>query len=473
MWSLCNPILSFIAALTLLACSSGPAPAVSSEEALGAQEHPKLVQQYGGEYRDPKVQRFVEGIGRRLAAAAGADVRWSFTVLDSDVVNAFALPGGYVHLTRGLMALAKDEAEVASVMAHEMGHVLRQHSTSRMNRSTIAGLLAAGVGMVLGSPEIAQVLGLGSNLYIASYSRGQETEADEVGVQLLQAAGYDPFAMATFLETMRRYSQYEALKSGKKKSEGFDFFATHPQTEDRVQHAADLARAAPRGGGRPVEPYMTAMNGTIWGDSPENGFVRSNAFVHPKLGIGFSVPEGFSLLNGAEQVMAKGPGGAVMVFDGGRAPGVRDPADVLAQSLQGARTQGVQRLDINGLPAATAVTQAETEQGQVDARLVTVSVGGDAVYRFTFLAPPGSLRRYDPAFRQTTMSFHRLSQNEAASYRPERIQTLPVRPGDTAEQFVARMADKPHAEELFRIINDIPPGTPVQARPMVKVIADR
>ncbi len=466
-----NPILGLMTALMLVACS-GPAPAQSGEEALGAQEHPKLVQQYGGEYRDPKVQALVQNIGRRLSSVARGDVRWTYTVLDSDVVNAFALPGGYVNVTRGLLALAKDEAEVAGVMAHEMGHVLHHHSTSRMNRSTIAGLLAAGVGAVLGSPEIAQVLGLGSNLYIASYSRGQETQADEAGVELLQAAGYDPMAMATFLETMNRYAQYEALRSGKKKSEGFDFFASHPQTEDRVAHAAELARRLSPGGARPVEPYMTAINGAIWGDSPENGFVRGNSFVHPKLGIGFTVPQGYSLLNGAEQVAAKGPEGVVMVFDGGRAPGVRDPAEFLGQALQGSRAQEVQSLDINGLPAATAVTQAETEQGQVDARLVAVSVGGDTLYRFTFLAPAGSLRRYDPAFRQTAMSFHRLSQSEAAGYRPERIRTLPVRPGDTVEGFVARMANEPHAEELFRIINDLPPGTPVQARPMVKVIAE-
>jgi len=466
-----NTILGFVAALTL-ATWSGPAPTQSREEALGAQEHPKLVQQYGGEYRDQKVNALVQTIGRRLAQAAGADVRWTFTVLDSDVVNAFALPGGYVNLTRGLLALAKDEAEVAGVMAHEMGHVLERHSTSRVNRSTIAGLLAMGVGAVLGSPEIAQVLGLGSNLYIASYSRGQETEADEVGVKLLQAAGYDPMAMATFLETMNRYAQYEAAKSGKKKSEGFDFFASHPQTENRVAHAAELARKLPPGGTRPVEPYMNAVNGMIWGDSPENGFVRGNSFVHPKLGIGFTVPQGFSLLNGAAQVAAKGPGGAIMLFDGGRAPGVRDPADFLARALQGSRTQGVQRMDINGLPAATAVTQAETEQGQVDARLVAVSVGGDTLYKFTFLAPPGSLRRYDPAFEQTAMSFHRLSQREAQSYRPERIRTLPVRPGDSVEGFVARMAGEPNAEDLFRILNDLPPGTPVQARQVVKVIAE-
>lgn len=463
-----NRIVSFLAAASLFAWS-GPAPAQSQEEALGAQEHPKLVRQYGGEYRDSRLDAFVQSIGRRLALAAGTNVPWSFTVLDSDVVNAFALPGGYVHLTRGLMALAKDEAEVAGVMAHEMGHVLEHHSSERMNRSTLAELLAMGVGAVLGSPEIAQVLGMGSNLYIASYSRGQETEADEVGVRLLQAAGYDPMAMASFLETMNRYSQYEALKSGKKKSEGFDMMASHPQTEDRVQHAADLARKAPRGA-RPVEPYMAAMENTIWGDSPENGFVRGNAFVHPGLGIGFTVPPGFSLLNGAEQVAAKGPDGAVMLFDGGRSPAARDPASFLAQALQGSRAQAVQRLDINGLPAATAVTRAETEQGPVDARLVVVSVGSDTLYKFTFVAPPGNLQRLDPAFEQTARSFHRLSQREAAGYRPERIRTLPVRPGDTVEGFVARMPGQPYAEELFRILNDLPPGTPVQARPVVKVI---
>ncbi|XKH34196.1 M48 family metalloprotease [Azospirillum doebereinerae] len=166
-------------------------------------------------------------------------------MLDSEVVNAFALPGGYVYVTRGLLALAKDEAEVAGVLAHEIGHVTARHSSRRQTRQTITDLLAAGVGLVLGDETLGQLAGLGGTALTAGYSREQELEADQLGVTTLERAGYDPFAMATFLETLRRDTQYDGLRAGKRGDDGFDFFASHPQTEDRVRRAADLARARP------------------------------------------------------------------------------------------------------------------------------------------------------------------------------------------------------------------------------------
>jgi len=442
-----------------------------SEEALGAQEHPKIVAQYGGEYRDARVQDFVQGIGRRLIQAAGAtDRNWTFTVLDSDVVNAFALPGGFVYITRGLLALPKDEAEVAGVMAHEIGHVLARHSRQRMNRGAITSLLAAGLGAVLGSPEIAQALNLGGTALLAKYSRDQELESDRIGADLLSKAGYDPFAMATFLQTMLRYSQYEGMRKGKEMEGGYDFFATHPPTGDRVDRAAELARNHPPGGARPADTYAAAVDGMIYGDSPDNGFVRGQEFIHPKMGFRFTVPRGYSLLNGAQQVVAQGPGGVMMAFDAGPSQGVRDPAAYLTQVWgRQARLQGVRAITVNGLPAATAVTQGETEQGRVDVRLVAIR-DGDTMYRFTFLSPPGALERHDRAFEQTALSFRRLSPGEAGRLQPRRIRMETVRPGQEAADFINRMPDEPYAEELFRIINDIPPGTPLQPGWMVKVI---
>ncbi|HEY0834634.1 MAG TPA: M48 family metalloprotease [Azospirillum sp.] len=442
-----------------------------SEEALGAQEHPKIVAQYGGEYRDARVQDFVQRVGGRLVQAAGAtDRNWTFTVLDSDVVNAFALPGGYVYITRGLLALPKDEAELAGVMAHEIGHVLARHSRQRMNRGAITSLLAAGIGLFLGSPEIAQALNLGGGALLAKYSRDQELESDRIGAELLAKAGYDPFAMATFLQSMLRYSQYEALRKGKEAEDGFDFFATHPPTADRVDRAADLAREYPPGGTRPADTYFAAVSGMIYGDSPDNGFVRGAEFIHPKMGFRFTVPRGFSLLNGADQVLAQGPDGAMMAFDAGASQGVRDPTAYLTQVWgREARLQGVRAITIGGLPAATAVTQGETEQGRVDVRLVAIR-DGDTMYRFTFLSPPGALDRYDPAFEQTAASFRRLAPGEAGRLQPRRIRVETVRPGQDVQDFVSRMPDQPYAEELFRIINDIPPGTPMQPGWQVKVI---
>ena len=277
--------------------------------------------------------------------------------------------------------------------------------------------------------------------------------------------------MATFLETLRRDSQYAGLRSGNRGGGGFDFFASHPATEERVQRAADLARAIPAGGARPRDPYLAAVDGMVYGDSPENGYVRDQTFAHPQLGIAFTVPQGYSLLNGAEQVIAKGPNGAAMAFDGGSAAGVSDPASFLTGVWgKGANLSNLQRITIGGMPAATATTRGEAEGGSADIRLVAIRMPDGKMYRFTFLAPAGNLARFDADFQATANSFHQLTAQDAARYRPRRVQVATVQPGDSVAGFVRRMPQEPYAEELFRIINDLPPGTPLQPGQQVKVI---
>ncbi|MCG5242740.1 M48 family metalloprotease [Azospirillum doebereinerae] len=472
--SLRRSVAAALAALWLAAAPVAPAQAGlfdGDEQAIGAQEHPKILSQFGGAVKDARVQGYVDRLGRKLAATTErARDPWTFTVLDSEVVNAFALPGGYVYVTRGLLALAKDEAEVAGVLAHEIGHVTARHSSRRQTRQTITDLLAAGVGLVLGDETLGQLAGLGGTALTAGYSREQELEADQLGVTTLERAGYDPFAMATFLETLRRDTQYDGLRAGKRGDDGFDFFASHPQTEDRVRRAADLARARPPGA-RPRDPYLAAVDGMIYGDSPENGFVRGRNFAHPGLGIAFSVPDGYSLLNGADQVIAKGRDGTALSFDGAPASGVRDPADYLTRVwAKGATLRDAQTTTIGGLPAATAVTRGEIDGSTADIRLVAIRFDNDTIYRFTFLAPTGSLARADRAFQATANSFHRLTRQEAAQLQPRRIRVVAVQPGDSVEGFVRRMPQEPYGEELFRIINDLPPGTPLAPGQKVKVI---
>ncbi|WP_035693764.1 M48 family metalloprotease [Azospirillum halopraeferens] len=470
-------------ALSLLAaaCAVNPATGdrqftglvpVSQDAAIGRQEHPKVLAEFGGAYDNPRVRAFVDRLGRTLAAQTGrADVDWTFTVLDTDVVNAFALPGGYVYITRGLLALAGDEAEVAGVLAHEIGHVVARHTAERISRSTVAGVLAAGVGAVLGSPELARAVSLGSELVLAGYSREQELEADRLGVAYLAATGYDPFAMATFLETMGRKAQYDALVRGGA-TDRHDFLSTHPRTEERVERAAALARTYPpadrrRGDG----DYLQAVAGMVYGDSPENGFVRGTVFAHPQLGFRFEVPQGYTLLNGAQQVVARGPGGSLIVFDGGTARGGSDMVAYIARDwAAGARFAAIEPLEINGLPAATGVTQGRIRGAMVDLRLVAIRMG-PRIYRFTMVSPSGGLTGHDAAFRRTAASFRTLGRGEAAALQPHRLRTVTVRPGDTAESLAAGMADQPRAVDLFRILNNLPPGTPLTPGRTVKVVA--
>lgn len=470
------------AAVLLAACAVNPATGErqftgllpSGQEAeLGASEHPKVVAQFGGAYKDPELTALVGRVGARLAAVTERPQGpWTFTVLDSDVVNAFALPGGYVYLTRGLLALAEDEAEVAGVMAHEMGHVTGRHTAERMSQSTVAGVLTAGLGAVLGSPVLAQALNLGSEAALAGYSRGQELEADGLGVRYLAAAGYDPRAMASFLETMRRFDQYQSQVAGREGS-GFDFFATHPRTEERVQQAADLAgKQTPGAGERPVQPYLAAIDGVVWGDSPEQGLVRGRAFVHPVLGFRFEVPEGYTLLNGTQQVIGRGGAGTALIFDTAPAGGTADPAEHISGTwAAGAPLSGLESVTINGMPAATAVTSGRTDEGAVDVRLVAIRMAPDRFDRFTFVAPEDGLSRVDAQFRQIASSFRRITAQEAAGFRPRRVQVVTAGPNDTPATMAARMAQEPRGEDLFRIINDLPPGTPLPAGRPVKIVA--
>lgn len=484
---LIGALVVLTALLPLVACNVNPTTGerqftglvpVDQEAAIGAEEHPKVLAQFGGPYRNPRVQSFVERTGQRLAAVAGqSDSRYTFTVLDTDTVNAFALPGGYVYITRGLLALANDEAEVAGVLAHEIGHVAARHSAERISRQTLTGLLVAGLGAVIGSPELAQALDIGAALALTSFSREQELEADALGVRTIAAAGYDPFAVPRFLETMRRDAQLRGAASGTGGGEGLDFFATHPRTEDRVEKAVVLARdagpaAAQARRGR--DELLAALDGMVYGDSPQQGFVRGNAFIHPQFGFRFEAPAGFRLINGEDKVMATGPGDALFVFDGDPVRGSGSMIEYLTRVwAPDVSLANVEAITINGLPAATGTAQATTRRGPVDLRLVAIRFAPDQVYRFAFITPETLTRRLDPAERAIANSFRRLQPEEIARFQPLRIRVVPVRPGDTVESLAARMppADG-YSIERFRVLNDFPPGTPLQPGQMVKVIVE-
>jgi predicted Zn-dependent protease len=222
-----------VAALALAGCAQSPATgrniftgglSPEDEVKLGREQHPEIVREFGGEYDDPQLRAYVESLGRLLAQTSELpNLDWHFTVLDTPVVNAFALPGGYVYVTRGLLALADNEAELAGVLAHEIGHVTARHSAERYGQSVLGSAAALGgsaaalgVGVLLGSQAAAEATSGAAQLAVLSYSRDQEFEADTLGVRYLARTGHDPEAMATFLRRLLGHSRYEAeLSSGR------------------------------------------------------------------------------------------------------------------------------------------------------------------------------------------------------------------------------------------------------------------
>lgn len=447
------------------------------EMRIGAEQHPKLLAEFGGAYGDPEVARYMTSVGRLLQSASEMrDPPFTFTVVNSPTVNAFALPGGYVYVTRGLMALANNEAELAGVIAHEIGHVTARHAAQRYSHGVVAGLGATLLGILTESPQVGQLGQLAATAYIQGYSREQEFEADRLGIRYMTRAGYDPTAMASFLASLEAedvLAQKIAGKEGKKAVP--ELFRSHPRTAARIVEAAQLAR---RGSDRPValdrEVYLRKIDGLIYGDAPEQGFVKGRLFAHPVLGFQFEAPPGFRLRNTEEAVIGEHERGAFLVFDADR-PATRDVGILwylVNDWAKARRLEETETIEVNGMPAATGRTRLRTRDGTFDARLVAIRFAPDHIYRFLFLTPPGATSALDVELRRTTYSFRRLSAAEAAQLKPRRIRLVEVRPGDTPENLARSMAVDDFPVETFRVLNGLKAGQPLEPGRLVKIVAE-
>ena len=471
------------AILALAGCAQSPATgrniftgglSPEDEAQLGREQHPQIVQEFGGVYDDPELTAYVNSLGRLLAQTSELpDLDWHFTVLDSPIVNAFALPGGYVYVTRGLLALADNEAELAGVLAHEIGHVTARHSAERYGQSVLGSAAALGVGVLLGSEAAAQATSGAAELAVLSYSRDQEFEADTLGVRYLSRSGHDPQAMSSFLRRLLGHSRYEAELAGRPEAaDAFDITQTHPRTADRVERAIEAA-----GGSQVNDPivardvYLDKIDGMVYGDSPAQGYVRGRRFLHPELGFAFEVPEGFELANTPNRVIAQNDAGAVILFDRAgepsAAPMTRYLSDVWGRDVD---LRDIQAIDVNGMEAATAWTQADTRKGKADFRLVAIRFDNSAIYRFLFVTPSTATASLSEPLRRTTYSFRRLSSGELADLQPYRIEIYQVQSGDTFESLARRMPLGDKSLGPFRVLNGLREGEPLVAGQRVKLI---
>lgn len=466
---------------SLAACTSNPATGRSSlpslmspqqEAQIGAQEHPKILQEFGGAYDDAKLGAYVTQItGRIMKTTHQPNQAYRVTILNTPMVNAFALPGGYVYVTRGLMALADSEAELAGVIGHEIGHVMARHSGQRQTAALGASILGAAVGILAGDPTIGQLANLGSQGAVASYSRSQELEADELGVKYLAASGYDPYAEAAFLRTMGAQSALHAkIARQSYDANSVDWLASHPATNDRVREATALARQTgmqPGQGEDGRDRYLKAINGMVYGDTPDQGYIRGRTFIHPKLRFEFTVPQGFALTNTAQAVFAEGPNGVKMKFDGAGKPASADIGTYLARGWAGnAQLSNFQQFQVNGLPAASAVTPASGYY----MTLVAIQASQDKVYRFMFAIPPQAGNRYNGDIGDVVNSFRKISASQANRVKPLRIRSVTVRSGDTVAGLARRMAFSDYQEERFRVLNGLSAGEGLKAGQLVKIV---
>ncbi len=286
---------------------------------MGAREHPRILASYGGEYKDARTERLVARIAGALTSVSeNPQQSYRITILNSPSINAFALPGGYLYVTRGLLALANDASEVAAVLSHEMARTSRaNHGIERQKREEAEVIASRVVAEVLSSDLAGKQALARGKLRLAAFSRQQELQADEIGIRTLGQAGYDPYAAARFLNAMEDYSHFMTANSDADQS--LDFLSSHPSTPQRI----DLAKAHAREFGEEGKVgdtgrdyYLNGIDGLLYGDSPEEGYVRGQTFLHGGLGIRFDVPPDFHIDNKVEAVMATGPGDIAVRFDG-------------------------------------------------------------------------------------------------------------------------------------------------------------
>lgn len=434
---------------------------------LGAREHPRILATYGGAYHNDKIDKLVARIvGSLTAVSENPNQTYRITILDSPSVNAFALPGGYIYVTRGLLALADDSSEVAAVIAHEMGHVTANHGIERQRFEEAQSINDRVVSEVL-SDELASNVALAqSKLKIAAFSRHQELQADAIGVHMLGEAGYDPYAQARFLQTMAAYSDFTSADPTKDQS--LDFLSTHPSTPQRVALARQHAAAfGPEGvGSRGRDYFLAGIDGLLFGDRPQEGYVRGRVFMHPRLGVRFEVPPGFKIKNTAEAVLATGPGNLAIRFDGVDANGKGPLTSYIASGwVSGLQPDSIHALSVNGLDAADA--RASADKWDFDVTVIRV---GDRIYRFLTAAPRGS-GQLDAAASALRQSFRRMTSSEIASLKPLRVRVITVSPGETVASISRRMMGTDRPEQLFRVLNGLTDGRGVRPGEKVKIIA--
>jgi predicted Zn-dependent protease len=423
-----RPTLSAAALLgAALACATNPATgkkqvmlvSESQEIAMGKEADQQAVATYGL-YADPKVQAYVADLGSRLAAVSERpNLPWSFKVVDDPAVNAFALPGGYVYVTRGIMGYLRSEAELAAVMGHEIGHVTARHSASQISKQQLAmgGLL---VGMVV-SPELQQFGGLaqqGLGLMFLKFGRDDETQADELGLRYMTRRSYDPQEMVALF----------GILDGVTRAEGGgrmpDWLSTHPNPGNRTGHMRQQIQAT-GARGTIVErgPYLARLDGMVFGEDPRQGFFRENAFYHPDLRFQLAFPRGYKTQNQRDSVVGVSPSQDALValtLSQAESP---EAAARRFLSQQGVEAGRGSRETIGGMPAYTAVFQAATDQGNLAGEVSFLSYGGKT-YRIIGYTLASRFSAYQDAFERTIRSFAPLTDRRYLDVQPKRLELV-------------------------------------------------
>ncbi len=473
------------------AATSGPPaakvyqPFSAQEKKQGSEAHPEILKEFGGAYQAAQTA-YVVGVGQNIAVQSGlASTKNEFTVtlLNSSVNNAFAIPGGYVYVTRQLLGLCNSEAELAGVLGHEVGHTAARHSKKRQKRSTISGILAAAgtIGGALLSDNGGLVGALGglakeysgtlTQVLIAlPFSRGQEEEADDLGIQYLSKAGYDPTALSDMLTSLALQTTVDGLVAGQGEGRIPEWASTHPDPAKRVVRANVNGKLYPVSTVRKADTHFAAINGMLWDDDPAEGVINGAEFLHRDMKFKFTIPNGFGMQNSAQAVAINGTGGQALfkqaAYNGNKAAYMDAAFKEIVGKDQQVNYGQITDTTVNGIPAFYATANIAGQQGSRDLTIFAYLLGTNQTLHFVTISPAGS-NPFSPMYQ----SMARLTDAQAAAIKARKLKIISAEKGDTASSIASKMAYGSLQLERFMALNGLRSDTVLEKGRKLKIVS--
>jgi predicted Zn-dependent protease len=443
----------------------------SQEIAIGKESHPAVLAEFG-RVEDPALQQYFSRIGLELAKISHRpDLPWTFTVVDSPVVNAFAVPGGFIYLTRGILTYMNNEAELAGVVGHEITHVTARHSVTQMSQQQLLGL-GLGLGSIFSSRfrQFSSLAETGIGILLLKYSRDHERESDQVGIQYMAQAGYDPAQMSSFFQVFQglRENQGEAIPN---------WLSSHPAPPDRIQAtAAAAAKVKQENPGRQyrvnAEQHLARIDGIVQGDNPREGFVEDGHFYHPDLRFQIDIPQGWKVQNTKSVVAFIEPqGNAVVQLT--LAPPTEGQSPEAAGAAA-ARQQGIQFLDgasvdINGNSAFLGRYRMQSDATVVEVLAAFIAYGKH-LYQLAGMSPAQAWSTYARTLEGVVRGFRNLNDKRILSVQPDRIRIHRARRSETLRSIVQKQPSSRITLEEIALLNRIDPDEALPEGNPVKIV---
>ncbi|MGH8251016.1 MAG: M48 family metalloprotease [Steroidobacteraceae bacterium] len=445
----------------------------SKEVRTAKQLHVQFTSQMGV-HDDLELQEYVQRVGEKLAAVSERpELEWKFTIIDTDDVNAFATMGGYVYISRGILPYFQNEAELAAVLGHEIGHITAEHLKSRQRKGMLSGIASAATAIFTGMPALADLTNLAGQAIISGYGREAELEADRLGANYLAKSGYDPNAMIEVISTLKDQDTFERERARIEKRDPrlyHGVFASHPDNDTRLQQAiatAGKGKAEAAGETDNAVGFLQAVEGLPVGSSRRQGMVRDNRFYHSDMQFTLAFPRGWQVVNAPQQLLAIAPNKEHYLEVRTQAPpaDLTNPRDFAMRGLSSRRLDRAEVLDINGLEGWTAIVRGDPSPfGQsTNVRYVIVYYGNlmwvfKGASRSGTVAPSG-----DPFFLSTAKTFRRLRQTEFQLAEPNRLHVLRASADTTIEALAEKAALQKYPVQQLRLFNNLyPDGEPKQ-----------